>query len=58
MPTAGSVDTYIGPKPSPGQESNWLYTPAGRRWFPWFRVYGPEKAILDKSWKFADICNT
>jgi hypothetical protein len=24
-------------------------------WFPWFRVYGPEKAIMDKSWKLPDI---
>lgn len=51
----GSVDIYFGPKPPAGKESNWLYTQAGQKWFPWFRVYGPEKAILDKSWKLADI---
>ena len=51
----GSVDIYIGPKPPAGQEANWLYTPAGQKWFPWFRVYGPEQAILDKSWKLPDI---
>ena len=51
----GSVDIYIGPKPPAGQESNWLYTPAGEKWFPWFRVYGPEKAIMDKSWRLPDI---
>ena len=51
----GSVDIYVGPKPPAGQESNWLYTPVGEKWFPWFRVYGPEKAILDKSWKLPDI---
>jgi hypothetical protein len=51
----GSVDIYIGPKPPKGKESNWLYTPAGQKWFPWFRVYGPEKAIFDKSWKLPDI---
>ena len=51
----GSVDIYIGPKPPLGKESNWLYTPVGEKWFPWFRVYGPEKAIMDKSWKLADI---
>jgi hypothetical protein len=51
----GSVDIYIGPKPPAGQESNWHYTPAGQKWFPWFRVYGPEKAIMDKSWKLSDI---
>ena len=51
----GTVDIYFGPKPLPGQESNWLYTQAGQKWFPWFRVYGPEKAIFDKSWKLPDI---
>jgi hypothetical protein len=51
----GSVDIYIGPKPPAGQESNWLFTPAGKSWFPWFRTYGPEKAIFDKSWKLPDI---
>jgi hypothetical protein len=51
----GSVDIYIGPKPPKGKESNWLYTPAGKKWFPWFRVYGPEKAIFDKTWKLPDI---
>jgi len=51
----GSVDIYIGPKPPAGKESNWLFTPAGQKWFPWFRVYGPEQAILDKSWRLPDI---
>jgi hypothetical protein len=51
----GSVDIYIGPKAPAGLEMNWLYTPAGQKWFPWFRVYGPQKAILDKSWKLAEI---
>ena len=51
----GSVDIYFGPKPPAGQESNWLYTQAGQKWFPWFRLYGPEKAIFDKSWKLPDI---
>jgi hypothetical protein len=51
----GSVDLYIGPKPPAGEESNWLYTPKGKLWFPWFRLYGPEKAVFDKSWKLPDI---
>jgi hypothetical protein len=51
----GSVDIYIGPKAPAGQESNWLFAPAGQKWFPWFRTYGPEKAIFDKSWKLPDI---
>jgi hypothetical protein len=51
----GSVDIYIGPKAPKGKESNWLYTPAGQKWFPWFRLYGPEKAVFDKTWKLPDI---
>ena len=51
----GTVNVYFGPKPPAGRESNWLYTQPGQKWFPWFRVYGPEKAIFDKSWKLPDI---
>ena len=51
----GSVDVYIGPSAPAGKESNWLYTPEGKNWFPWFRFYGPEKAVLDKSWNMPDI---
>lgn len=51
----GSIDLYFGPKAPAGEEPNWLYTQPGQKWFPWFRVYGPEKAILDKSWKLPDI---
>jgi hypothetical protein len=53
--TDGTVDIYFGPKPPAGQESNWLYTQSDQKWFTWFRVYGPEKAIMDKSWRLPDI---
>ena len=33
----------------------WLYTAAGQKWFPWFRLYGPEKAVFDKTFKLPDI---
>jgi hypothetical protein len=51
----GSVDIYLGPKAPIGQESNWIETPAGKSWFPWFRFYGPEKALFDKGWTMPDI---
>jgi hypothetical protein len=51
----GSVDVYFGSTPPTGQESNWLYTPEGEPWTPWFRFYGPEKALFDKSWTMPDI---
>jgi hypothetical protein len=51
----GSVDIYIGSTAPAGQEPNWIKTPAGAGWFPWFRFYGPEKPLFEKSWKMADI---
>jgi hypothetical protein len=51
----GSVDVYIGPKAPAGKASNWVYTAPGTKWFPWFRFYGPQAGILDKSWKMPDI---
>ncbi len=51
----GKVEIYFGPEPLAGHEANWLYTQSGQKWFPWFRVYGPEKAIFDKSWRLPDI---
>src|SRR5258708_16417727 len=51
----GSLDIYFGPKAPAGLESNWIYTPAEKSWFPWFRFYGPEKPLFDKSWKMPDI---
>jgi hypothetical protein len=51
----GSVDLYMGPKAPAGEESNWIHTPEGKGWFAWFRFYGPERPVLDKSWKMPDI---
>jgi len=51
----GSVDLYIGPKAPAGQEANWVYTPAGEAWWPWFRFYGPTEALFNKTWKLPDI---
>jgi hypothetical protein len=45
----GSVDIYIGPKAPAGLESNWLYTPSGKGWWPWFRLYGPQQALFEKT---------
>jgi len=51
----GSITIYMQAK-SPGKdkESNWLPAPEGPFW-PIMRTYGPEKAILDKSWKLPVI---
>ncbi len=51
----GSVDIYFGPRAPAGQESNWIPTVVGKGWFPFFRFYGPQKPLRDKTWKLPDI---
>lgn len=51
----GSVDVYFGPNAPAGQESNWAETVPGRSWNILLRLYGPEKAFFDKSWRPGEI---
>jgi hypothetical protein len=51
----GSVEVFVGPKAPPGRERNWLYTKPGKHWFSFFRFYGPEKPLFEKSWKLMDF---
>ena len=52
----GSVDIYFGPdKPEGDREKNWIPTEAGRAWFPYFRLYSPKQAFLDRTWVLPDI---
>lgn len=54
--TDGSVTLYIGPnKPKGDKAKNWIPTETGRAWFPYFRLYSPKKAFLDRSWVLPDI---
>jgi len=41
--------------PPAGKEANWIQTAPGRVWFPYFRLYGPEKPLFQKTWKLPDI---
>ena len=50
----GSVDIYFGKSAPPGLESNWIAT-GGKSFFPMFRLYGPEEAFFDKSFKLNDL---
>jgi hypothetical protein len=45
----GSVDLYLAPTAPGGVETNWIPT-SGRDFFLFFRFYGPQKSILDRSW--------
>jgi hypothetical protein len=51
----GSVDIHIGPDAPKGREKNWIPTVAGRAWFPYFRLYSPKPAFLDRTWVLPDI---
>jgi hypothetical protein len=52
---AKSVDLYFGPKAPAGKEGQWIKTIPGKGWFVYFRVYGPEPAAFDGSWKPGDF---
>jgi hypothetical protein len=51
----GSVDIYFSPKQPTRKESNWIPTKAGGEFEILFRLYGPEKALFEKSWKLPDV---
>jgi hypothetical protein len=51
----GTIDLYIGPKAPEGKEANWLPTAPGRGFFAILRLYGPEQAGIDFSWKPSDF---
>jgi hypothetical protein len=52
---SGSLDLYFGPKAPAGHEGEWIETISGKGWFTYFRIYGPEAAAFDGSWKPADF---
>jgi hypothetical protein len=51
----GSVDVYFGPQTPAGKETNWVPTDPKGQFEVLFRLYGPEKAYADKTWKLPDI---
>jgi hypothetical protein len=52
---AGSIDLYIGPEAPAGKEQNWIPTVSGKAWFPYFRLYSPKQAFLDRTWVLPDF---
>jgi hypothetical protein len=51
----GSTDIYFGPEAAAGMEANWIPTVAGSGWFPYFRLYGPQRPFFAKIWQLPDI---
>jgi len=52
--TGKSVDLHFGPMAS-GDSTRWIQTIPGKGWFVYFRIYGPEKAAFDGSWRPGDF---
>ena len=50
----GSVDVYIGPEAVAGLESNWIPT-MGKKPYVWLRLYGPDEAFWNKTFKMPDV---
>jgi hypothetical protein len=51
----GSYDVYFGPEAPAGKESNWVQTVPGKGWHMLFRLYGPEQAWFDKTWRPSEV---
>ena len=52
---ADSVDLYFGPTPPEGHQDRWIQTQPGHGWFAYFRIYGPEQAAFDGTWRPGDF---
>ncbi|MFY0627638.1 MAG: DUF1254 domain-containing protein [Reichenbachiella sp.] len=51
----GSVTIYFSPEPPSGQENNWIQTVPNKGFHCLLRLYGPEQAWFDKTWKPSDF---
>jgi hypothetical protein len=50
-----TVELYFGPQAPAGHEKDWIQTIPGKGWFVYFRLYGPESAAFDGTWKPGDF---
>lgn len=55
IPKTGTVNLYFGPTPPPGKQSQWIKTNPGHGWFVYLRLYGPQQAAFDGTWKPGDF---
>jgi hypothetical protein len=51
----GSIDIYVGSKVPAGYEPNYLKTVGDDGWFVYFRLYAPEQAFFDKTFRLPDF---
>ncbi len=50
----GTITLHFGPT-APSGDAPWLQTNPDAQWFTYFRIYGPEAAAFDGTWKPSDI---
>lgn len=51
----GSFDIWFGPIAPEGRDANWVQTLPGKGWSTALRLYGPEEAWFDKTWRPSEI---
>lgn len=51
----GSVDVWFAPTAPKGHEANWVQTVPGKGWSTALRLYGPEEAWFNKTWRPGEI---
>jgi hypothetical protein len=52
---SGNGELYFGPESPAGNEGRWIKTIPGKGWFVYIRIYGPEAAAFDGTWKPGDF---
>jgi hypothetical protein len=52
---AEPVNLYFGPTAPAGHEARWIKTTPDKGWFAYIRIYGPERAAFDGSWRPGDF---
>lgn len=53
--TSAPTTLHFGPTAPAAQDAPWIRTVPGRGWFAYLRIYGPEQAAFDGSWKPGDF---
>jgi len=51
----GSATVYFGPSAPKGKEGNWVQTMPNKGYNVLLRIYGPEQAWFDKTWRPGDF---
>jgi len=49
------IESVLRTERADRQGSLWIKTIPGKGWFTYFRIYGPEQAAFDGSWKPGDF---